>query len=721
MSFKGIDVRQAGDRLILRASLKDSAGAKLATGTTTLSLYELQSDGTLKSYDFNDNTFKTTALTTATVNMAHRTGNNGTVNTGVWTYALTTISGFARGSVYVAQVSNSGASPAEQEREFQYGDGEGDLSTDALDVLNRTWYVSKAGSDANPGTRDRPFLTIGAAVTAASDGDTIRFLASGTYAELVNASVKSLHFRSASALLNTITGSDTTIPTVRLGSYSSIHGVNVIATATNQPVAAIKCAPGVRDVEVRGCTVTGPFDGLQAFSCFNVRLYDSEFYGNYDSCNVNDCRGFEAHRCYFQTDATYDNAGTGDVDFRAVNAQGDGFSGVFYNCRLHASRADTRTAKTAAINAGRDLRLIDTVLEVYVTNAGGVSEAAGILTNTTAGTSGAVVTRGVHYDVTNAGSGGVKHARTGNCTLYDHGSNCDSTLVVGTMIRLGLDWSRVINQSTSVNLSGTTVGTAGSLATQAQTDVRSALTAQGLTSAWASDVDTQATSAATNALTAASAAVAANNKLPASTSATLTSLASMISANQFTVSALANGPGGSASIDASAVWTYADRTLTAGVIVIAATRQTGRIELVRGMSYLNATANALTFNKSAAFAWPADLLSLPWTVTLYVKPSDRTLDDVAGGVAPGRRDRRRHGRGGHGGVGDVGALRPQRRADGRAEPGRQAGRLSVQRRRHQRRQRVATRGRRGRLSRRPQDGLIRAAFFVSTGQTPDYR
>lgn len=129
--FKGVDVRQTGSQLVFRASLKDSTGAKVTSGTTTLAIYELQSDGTFKSYDFNSNTFKTTALTTATASMSHQTGNNGTVNTGVWTYALSTLTGFTAGAVYLAQVNNSGALPTDQEREFQYGSAEGDLVTTA--------------------------------------------------------------------------------------------------------------------------------------------------------------------------------------------------------------------------------------------------------------------------------------------------------------------------------------------------------------------------------------------------------------------------------------------------------------------------------------------------------------------------------------------------------------------------------------------------------------
>lgn len=128
MSFKGIDVRETTDRLVFRCSLKDSSGAKVTTGTTSLRLYELQSDGTLKTYDFDDNTFKTTTVTTETLALTHRTANNGATNTGIWTEDLATLTGFTRGNIYIAQITNTSASPESQEREFQFGDAEGDQS-----------------------------------------------------------------------------------------------------------------------------------------------------------------------------------------------------------------------------------------------------------------------------------------------------------------------------------------------------------------------------------------------------------------------------------------------------------------------------------------------------------------------------------------------------------------------------------------------------------------
>lgn len=122
-AFAGIDIRAASGGLLFRAFLQDSVGAILATGTTTLRLYELQTDGSLKSYDFTGDTFKTTALTAPTLALTHRTGNNTTYSTGIWSVALTTLTGFTAGSIYFAEINNAGASPPDQVREFQYGSG----------------------------------------------------------------------------------------------------------------------------------------------------------------------------------------------------------------------------------------------------------------------------------------------------------------------------------------------------------------------------------------------------------------------------------------------------------------------------------------------------------------------------------------------------------------------------------------------------------------------
>jgi len=139
--FKGVDVRQSGNQLVCRAFQLDAAGAVVTSGTTSLSYLELQSDGTVKTYDFTSNTFKTSGMTSSAsvASMTHRTrltDADAAVNLGIWTHALSTLSGFTTGGIYFAVVVNSSASPIQQVREFQYGSAEGNLvvgSTGAIE------------------------------------------------------------------------------------------------------------------------------------------------------------------------------------------------------------------------------------------------------------------------------------------------------------------------------------------------------------------------------------------------------------------------------------------------------------------------------------------------------------------------------------------------------------------------------------------------------------
>ncbi len=128
---KGIDVRQTSTGVLVDVFLQDVNGGLVSTGTTTAKIYEVQSDATLKSYDFNDNTFKTTLLTTETTALTHRTGNNGGTNTGYWSAVLSTLTGFTVGGIYLTHVNNSGAIPTDRIRKWQFGSAQGDLSVSA--------------------------------------------------------------------------------------------------------------------------------------------------------------------------------------------------------------------------------------------------------------------------------------------------------------------------------------------------------------------------------------------------------------------------------------------------------------------------------------------------------------------------------------------------------------------------------------------------------------
>jgi hypothetical protein len=138
--FSGIDVRAStvsgAAALLFTASLKTSAGAQVTSGTIRLRIFQVMSDGSLRWYDFSTNAFTSSQTgnpTTGYAAMTQRTvGSGGSAfTTGIWTYALATLSGFTPGGLYIMDVSDESsvptAVPAQQERQFQYGQAEGDL------------------------------------------------------------------------------------------------------------------------------------------------------------------------------------------------------------------------------------------------------------------------------------------------------------------------------------------------------------------------------------------------------------------------------------------------------------------------------------------------------------------------------------------------------------------------------------------------------------------
>jgi len=123
---------QTGDTSILfRAALFDATNAKITAGSATMRLWHIvPTTGAIESYDFNDDTFKTTALTTPTLALTHRTTDNSTYNTGTWTVRHATLTAFTIGDKYIAEISHASL-PHSLQMEFQYGGAEGDTALEA--------------------------------------------------------------------------------------------------------------------------------------------------------------------------------------------------------------------------------------------------------------------------------------------------------------------------------------------------------------------------------------------------------------------------------------------------------------------------------------------------------------------------------------------------------------------------------------------------------------
>lgn len=129
----GIDIiRDQDGALVFECLLLDSAGAKVTSGDTAVRVWEVQADGSLHALDFSDYTFKSTALTTASAAATHRTVDNATYDTGVWTLAVAhaNLGDFTEEYRYIVEFANENASPQAIPRKFQYGGTEGAAASD---------------------------------------------------------------------------------------------------------------------------------------------------------------------------------------------------------------------------------------------------------------------------------------------------------------------------------------------------------------------------------------------------------------------------------------------------------------------------------------------------------------------------------------------------------------------------------------------------------------
>lgn len=175
MVTRGINVLQTTGQIVFRESLKDSSGAKVTTGTTELRVYRLEDDGTLDVYDWTTNDFVAAGAgtpddETTMTHQVRRDSGGSDVATGIWTAVLSTLTNFVAGQVYIAQITNTAASPESIERVFQFGDVEGEAfelgqiaATDALNVYGASVEVNSETRFTNV---DQAIAALQAALTA---------------------------------------------------------------------------------------------------------------------------------------------------------------------------------------------------------------------------------------------------------------------------------------------------------------------------------------------------------------------------------------------------------------------------------------------------------------------------------------------------------------------------------------------------------------------------
>jgi hypothetical protein len=311
MAWGGINVLKSGDRIVFEIDLYDDVGAVLAGGTTLMYLLEVQNDGTLKTYDFSDNTFKTTTPAAATQALTHRTASNGTINTGIWTFALTTLTGFTVGNEYIIFVVNANSSPGSVKKKFLFGGTDRDTPVQSVladgvahggTIGSSTATLALSRIVATSQTTDTPALNL----TANGNASAMRLVAAGTEPTfLVDNTHSTSGFENHAVKLRSATG----------------MGLYVLSDGGNQTAVQIQSSTG------DGIDISGDANGMSINGTNQYGISSSGgagFYGFDASLSPNTLKSF------FEIDSalTYLDAVPGSVVKEIASNAGGGGGGA---------------------------------------------------------------------------------------------------------------------------------------------------------------------------------------------------------------------------------------------------------------------------------------------------------------------------------------------------------------------------------------------------------
>jgi len=197
-----------------------------------------------------------------------------------------------------------------------------------------TWYVEKDnGNDSNGGHRwwDAK-ATISAAITAASDGDTI-YIGPGTYDENVHVN-KELNIHGAGMRLTTVTSDDDNAIYIT-GKNSHITDIAGISTADSKMGIKIFGLSGADYITLERCYGEGDFDGIMVQNgnlIQNVRLIDCYGVSKYDGLTVEGGCNIQISGCVGETNGENISGGVHAMFVQGQNVTVD-------NCLCFANRA----------------------------------------------------------------------------------------------------------------------------------------------------------------------------------------------------------------------------------------------------------------------------------------------------------------------------------------------------------------------------------------------
>jgi len=242
------------------------------------------------------------------------------------------------------------------------------------------WHVAKSGNNSNSGHAGQypvnlandAKLTIGAAVTAAANGDTI-IIWPGVYVETVNldAADKGLSLIGTHRDLCKI--APAADDAIIIEDNTQLHNLSFITEVANK-----RGIEGIskNNIIINNCYAYGPYDGIYLVTCSNIRLTNSYFKGTYDGANIGN-KGLFIDGCIFETDGAFTS-----VPVTALllgECAEDDFGVLVRNTIARAVRVVTSTRPCYAIKRNKGKVLIDNCDLIAVNKTDATGDAYALL------------------------------------------------------------------------------------------------------------------------------------------------------------------------------------------------------------------------------------------------------------------------------------------------------------------------------------------------------
>lgn len=287
------------------------------------------------------------------------------------------------------------------------------------------WYVDKTGNDGNTGKSwgtGRAFLTINAALSAASAGDRIE-VGVGTFTESVDATAKdNLHFIGRGAQRTIINHGS--ITALGVGDYTTVEQLS----ATGVP-AGMSCANRT-GVVLRDCEFYGPSDGILASDSVNLLIERCYIWSVWDGMLATGATGLIVNDTVFYSTAET-ATGTGQA---VILGAADG---IFTACKLEVHQTTQETTDTKAVRASsvsKSLIFRGCTFISIIDHASSTGDVIGVDFAGNASNEGSLLLQGCTIYTRNDGAGTtIDLAQATAGTLRVEGTLYDSSKTSGTI------------------------------------------------------------------------------------------------------------------------------------------------------------------------------------------------------------------------------------------------------------------------------------------------